>query len=239
MVTNNIKLQASTLPPSQKEIDYWVDLTEDPNGGVIKNWNGKTWESYVQKLVAAEAKARKIHDTEIIEIIDGITLTKTDDLEYTLYVHGKSAGVVSIPKDQFLSDVTYNNVSNILTLVFETTDGQKTQTIDFSDLAQDLNTTYTFTDGSNGTFTVSSSTGSTQVVSVGSSPVATTSNAGLLSAEDKAKLDSIEENANNYILPTASAVSDIETSGDVTVSDVASKINELLASLRSAGFISA
>lgn len=48
---------------------------------------------------------------------------------------------------------------------------------------------------------------------------ATTSKAGLMSAEDKAKLDGIAENANNYTLPaaTASALGGVKSGGNITV----------------------
>lgn len=48
---------------------------------------------------------------------------------------------------------------------------------------------------------------------------ATTSKAGLMSAADKAKLDGIAENANNYTLPaaTASALGGVKSGGNITV----------------------
>lgn len=72
---------------------------------------------------------------------------------------------------------------------------------------------------------------------------ATTSVAGLMSSADKTKLDGVATGANNYVLPTATelviggvlqgeAVADVAGSGDVE-----NKINELLATLRTAGII--
>lgn len=55
-------------------------------------------------------------------------------------------------------------------------------------------------------------------LSLGLSQVATTSQKGLMSAADKAKIDGIEKNANNYSLPTASSstLGGVKTSSNVT-----------------------
>ena len=44
MVINNLKYSAQLIAPNPKEIDYWIDLKEDPNGGIIKYYNGVTWD---------------------------------------------------------------------------------------------------------------------------------------------------------------------------------------------------
>lgn len=33
------------VAPNPKECKYWIDLTEDPHGGIIKFYNGKSWIS--------------------------------------------------------------------------------------------------------------------------------------------------------------------------------------------------
>lgn len=35
--------RASRIAPNPKEVTYWIDLTEGPDGQVIKTWNGKEW----------------------------------------------------------------------------------------------------------------------------------------------------------------------------------------------------
>lgn len=30
--------------PNHLEYDYWIDLTADPKGSIIKTFNGKVWE---------------------------------------------------------------------------------------------------------------------------------------------------------------------------------------------------
>jgi len=33
----------SSISPNPKEVDYWVDLSENPYGGCIKYYNGTEW----------------------------------------------------------------------------------------------------------------------------------------------------------------------------------------------------
>lgn len=75
---------------------------------------------------------------------------------------------------------------------------------------------------------------------------ATQSTAGLMSATDKTKLDSIASNANNYTLPNAStserggvlmAASVADLAGTEDASAICTKVNSLLAALRTAGII--
>ena len=35
--------RASRIAPNPKEVTYWIDLTDGPDGQVIKTWNGKEW----------------------------------------------------------------------------------------------------------------------------------------------------------------------------------------------------
>ena len=78
--------------------------------------------------------------------------------------------------------------------------------------------------------------------------VASGSYNGLMSATDKFKLDNIAENANDYTLPNATAklrggvlmagaVADTKADGTETATTVATTLNALLASLRTAGIL--
>lgn len=298
MVTNNIKYSAQNVAPNPKEIDYWIDLTEDPNGGIIKFWNGNIWdylnrmddqdrdianeiarakaaEAQLQENINAEEAARINKDNDLEDSIDSIHVQKVNNLEYNLLVDNQVKGTIIIPEDKSLLSVDYDEDTYILTLVYTTENGQQTKHINFSNLLDDTNTTYTFQNGNNGTFTVKPSNGTTQTISIGkpstagtadvalsvawdnitgkpadySLPVATeqslggvksvstgttinrdynvevntdgtmkvnvpwtdttyelvtTTEDGLMSSEDKVKLNSVEQNANNYILPAAS-----------------------------------
>lgn len=52
----NIKWVASKVAPSVQEADYWIDLSSDPHGGVIKYPNGKLWVPMIQTLSANAVK---------------------------------------------------------------------------------------------------------------------------------------------------------------------------------------
>jgi hypothetical protein len=76
--------------------------------------------------------------------------------------------------------------------------------------------------------------------------VVTTSNNGLMSKEDKVKLNGIAENANNYSLPaaTSAALGGVKQGAavaavavDADAATIAAKVNELIASLKAAGVI--
>lgn len=43
MVTNRIIFLATSVQPNPEEIDYWVDLSDNPYGGSIKYFNGTEW----------------------------------------------------------------------------------------------------------------------------------------------------------------------------------------------------
>ena len=74
--------------------------------------------------------------SDINDVLEGIELEHTSDLLYTLKVNGISAGTINIPEDQFLSQVSYNQNTKILTFTFE--DGTHTD-INISDLVDEYN----------------------------------------------------------------------------------------------------
>lgn len=76
--------------------------------------------------------------------------------------------------------------------------------------------------------------------------VVTTSANGLMSKEDKVKLNGVAENANNYSLPaaTSAALGGVKqgaavaaVAADADAATIAAKVNELIASLKAAGVI--
>lgn len=56
----NPNFKASRFAPNPLEVTYWIDLTADPDGGMIKIYNGSNW-----KVISAG-------DSEISEKIDNI-----------------------------------------------------------------------------------------------------------------------------------------------------------------------
>jgi len=63
------------------------------------------------------------------------------DLLYKLLVNGTDSGQINIPKDQFLSNVSYNAETKKLVFVMETKNGEVTTEVDIKDLISDLEET--------------------------------------------------------------------------------------------------
>jgi len=87
-----------------------------------------------------------------------------------------------------------------------------------------------------------------QIANKADNTVATTSTNGLMSSTDKQKLDSVETDANHYVLPGATSdvlggvkqattITDTTIDGTETATTVATTLNNLLAALRTAGIL--
>ena len=74
--------------------------------------------------------------TSINNLIDSITLVKDEenDLIYHLMVGEINKGTINIPKDQFLSQVSYDAETNILTFIIEGSEAKSTVSVDLNDL---------------------------------------------------------------------------------------------------------
>ena len=51
----NINFRASRTAPNPKEVVYWVDLTADSTGGVIKTFDGKKWNTIIGEDLSIDA----------------------------------------------------------------------------------------------------------------------------------------------------------------------------------------
>lgn len=71
----NIKWVAATVAPSVKEVDYWIDLSADIKGSVIKYHNGKEWVPMNQTLSVNEIKKM------ISAAFDKLDMTKVSKVE--------------------------------------------------------------------------------------------------------------------------------------------------------------
>lgn len=131
MVTNNIKWVAHTIAPNPMEIDYWIDLTSDPNGSIIKYYKDDKWVDLLSDS-EQETDIEEIRSqiTELKDSIDSIKVVK-DSNDYNITVDNNIIGTITIP--------------------------------DYDD----TNTTYTFANGTNGSFTVTPSNGTVQTVTIG------------------------------------------------------------------------
>lgn len=256
MVINNLKYSAQTVAPNHKEIDYWIDLTEDPNGGIIKFWNGEIWDylnrmddqdrdianeiarakaaeqqlqenidseeqqrinadNQLRNSINQEIQDRTEADNEINETIDSIKIEKINNLQYELKINNVTVSTIDIPKDQYIKDIDYNADTNELIFIFETNTGEVTQRVDLTSLGLDVNTTYTFTDGTNGSFTVTSSDGIIKVINVGKPATAGTADLAL-----EVEWDNVESKPSTFT-PSAHNHTTVDITDFPTLSTVA------------------
>lgn len=90
MVIGRVKFIVSTTQPKPNEVDYWIDILEDPYGSVIRTWNGVEWrridqdavdaiENFSQQLLQLD---EKINNTIIeLDTLTGEVRVLQDDLE--------------------------------------------------------------------------------------------------------------------------------------------------------------
>ena len=148
---NELNLNGSAQRPTyndDKEIALLEDIKEvDLSAYATKEELASETQSrtsaddQIQKSLADESVARVAGDATLQGQIDNVNnrfetikLTKNSDLQYSLMIGDAIAGTIDIPKDQFLKTVSYDETSKVITFVFETTDGEKTSTINVSDL---------------------------------------------------------------------------------------------------------
>lgn len=62
MNTENINFKASQYAPNHLEVTYWIDLTEDPTGGVIKTYDGKKWNQIKGEAQSIDAYTKSETD---------------------------------------------------------------------------------------------------------------------------------------------------------------------------------
>lgn len=119
MVTNRIIFYASRVQPNPDEIDYWVDLVENPYGGVIKYYNGTDWvklntggttdlsnyytKSQVNELLNGKADTEdvdsKVDDEEVKDVIKDLIFRVADpnNVSLVLLKYDDTTEVVTIP----------------------------------------------------------------------------------------------------------------------------------------------
>lgn len=68
MVIGRIRFLASTIAPKPEEIEYWIDLSEDRYGYVIKCYNGVEWERIDQRTYDEIISFKHKLDELLIEI---------------------------------------------------------------------------------------------------------------------------------------------------------------------------
>lgn len=120
MVTNRIIFFATSVQPNPEEIDYWVDLSDNPYGGSIKYFNGTEWVSLaasggipdlsnyytktqVNKLLNDKANIgdvdSKVDDEEVKDVIKDIQFNTSNpnNITMVMFKYDGSNKTVSIP----------------------------------------------------------------------------------------------------------------------------------------------
>lgn len=71
----NPNFKASRFAPNPQEVAYWIDLTADPNGGIIKTYDGTEWypinQSEVNIPVVSE-DANGLMSSDMLVKLNGI-----------------------------------------------------------------------------------------------------------------------------------------------------------------------
>lgn len=120
MVQNRIIFFATSVQPNPEEIDYWVDLSDNPYGGSIKYFNGTEWvrlaasggipdlsnyytKTQVNKLLNDKANISdvdsKVDDEEVKDVIKDIQFNTSNpnDITMVMFKYDGSNKTVSIP----------------------------------------------------------------------------------------------------------------------------------------------
>lgn len=120
MVTNRIIFFATSVQPNPEEIDYWVDLSDNPYGGSIKYFNGTEWvrlaasggvpdlnnyytKTQVNKLLNDKANIgdvdSKVEDEEVKDVIKDIQFNTSNPngITMVMFKYDGSNKTVSIP----------------------------------------------------------------------------------------------------------------------------------------------
>lgn len=120
MVTNRIIFFATSVQPNPEEIDYWVDLSDNPYGGSIKYFNGTEWvrlaasggvpdlnnyytKTQVNKLLNDKANIgdvdSKVDDEEVKDVIKDIQFNTSNPngITMVMFRYDGSNKTVSIP----------------------------------------------------------------------------------------------------------------------------------------------
>lgn len=120
MVTNRIIFFATSVQPNPEEIDYWIDLSDNPYGGSIKYFNGTEWvrlaasggipdlsnyytKTQVNKLLNDKANISdvdsKVDDEEVKDVIKDIQFNTSNpnDITMVMFKYDGSNKTVSIP----------------------------------------------------------------------------------------------------------------------------------------------
>lgn len=115
-----VKFSKQYIHPNPLEVDYWVDLDENPYGAVIKYYNGEDWiqlngsggsasdfdfytKSQINKMLANKADVEdvesKVDDSELAEVIKNIQVREigNDKLQLVIFTYDDSKIGLTLP----------------------------------------------------------------------------------------------------------------------------------------------
>lgn len=204
MVKNTIKFLASIYAPNPKEVDYWVDTMEDPAGAIIKVFRNNKWEplndtpegykELENKVDALDKEVGKVKD-EISKFgsAQGIVELQIGNSDEVKEVNLSALQGVSSTDHTFFVDIDYGYGT-----------GQWLPSVGGSAfIITSEGHAVAYTIGSDGAVIKSAE------FSLGQK--ATTASDGLMSKEDKTKLDSMIQ------IPSGGAKGQVLTKGDTGV----------------------
>lgn len=85
----NPNFVARTTQPNPREVSYWIDLTESPQGQIIKTWVSGRWV----KINPSDASGGGLDLSEVQAAIANLTANKTDKSE--VYTKEETVGLIA------------------------------------------------------------------------------------------------------------------------------------------------
>ena len=144
--TSDIKQNATDINASVKTVSDAVNANKEAIAEEVKT--ARSAEEANKALVSKEVERAKTAEEvlegkiakntsdikEVSTSVGNIELRKESDASYALYVNNTKHGELTIPKDQFLNDVTYDTTKKELVFNFNTTAGSSVTKISIADL---------------------------------------------------------------------------------------------------------
>ena len=115
MLINNIKIIAQTTEPNPREVDYWINTSVDPNGGLIMFHDGKAWhpvnehhDLFQEELIKREVERAKAAEAKLQVQVNEINELLVEEGDGTKFLadDGSYKEINTIPyiiKDDLLS----------------------------------------------------------------------------------------------------------------------------------------
>lgn len=148
---DTVRFFATDIQPNPVEVDYWIDLSDNPYGAIIKYWDGTEWSrlaesggnpelvNYYTKVqvntllnckASVESVESKVDDEEAKDVVKGIQFRTSlpDQVQMTLLKYDDTTVAVSLPiaSDYTSGVITSEQYKNLA------------KQVDISQLYQDL-----------------------------------------------------------------------------------------------------